>query len=112
MATFYLLPPRECLEHAVEQFVNRVLPGVPVPATIWTTLVEQLVGVPSAESTQFVIHREELPGVGSLVQDLVEGYGAEQGDRIVEVGFAKSGQLPEVHEWVMPRIVSESPAVR
>ena len=112
MATFYLLPPRECLEHAVGQFVNRILPGVPVPESLWACLVEHLVGLPNSQPMQFVIHREDLPGLGSLDRDLVEGFGAEAGDRIVEVGLATSGQNPTVREWVMPVTVSKSLSVR
>lgn len=112
MATFYLLPPRECLEHAVGQFVNRILPGVPVPESLWACLVEHLVGLPNSHSARYVIHREDLPGLGSLDRDLVEGFGAEAGDRIVEVGLATHGQNPTVQEWVMPVAVSESLSVR
>ena len=112
MATYYLLPPRECLEHAVGQFVNRILPGVPIPESLWACLVEHLVGLPSAHSARYVIHREDLPGMGSLDRDLVEGFGAEAGDRVVEVGLATHGQNPIVREWVMPVAVSESPFVR
>jgi hypothetical protein len=85
MSHFYILPPREIVEHHLSQFTQRWLPGVPCPPDVWQKLVIALVGIPCETSEAFVIHREDLPQVGDTIQDLVECYGAEGGDWVHEV---------------------------
>ena len=108
MATFYLLPPRECLEQAVAEFVNRIIPGLPVPPSACEALLTSLV---SDEQSVYFVHREDLPGVDSLAE-LCVGFGAEPGDRVIEIGLA-SGQRPAaVRHTTIPRTVSVNPSAR
>ncbi len=104
MSTFYVLPPRECLEQAVADFLGRILPGLTVPETLAEELLARM-----AESTPdlFLLHREDLPG-GPLVGDLVESFGAEPGDRVVEVPLAIGNRPTAVRSWVVPTAVPES----
>ena len=44
MATFYLLPPRSCLEQAVSDLFGKLLPGLPLPADVWDALASHLGG--------------------------------------------------------------------
>jgi hypothetical protein len=108
MATFYLLPPRECLEQAAAEFVARVLPGVPAPAALWEDLLALL--TPRQPET-FFIHREDLPG-GDPVDDLAAGFGAEPGDTVVEVGLATGTASARVRRLVVPGAVPEPRAGR
>ncbi|MGL6076493.1 MAG: hypothetical protein ACRC8S_20250 [Fimbriiglobus sp.] len=101
MSTFLILPAREVMEHHLAAFVSGWLPGVPLPMDLWQTLVNEAVGLPGEHSTHFVIHRGELPGLGSVVEDLIAGYGAEPGDEILEVtanGLRRSA-VPDSVAW-------------
>jgi len=42
MATFFLLPPRACLEQAVGELFGKLLPGLLLPADAWDTLAAHL----------------------------------------------------------------------
>ena len=84
------LPAGESLEHfeqALSQFLNDWLPGVQVGPDAARTLLEAVVGEPNDDSAAFVIHREHLPGSGDLNADLVEGFGADDGDEAVEISW-------------------------
>ena len=105
MSTFYVLPPRECMEQAASEFVARVLPGVPAPATLW----EDLVGLLVAGSPEtFFVHREDLSGGEDVSDDLVAGFGAESGDVVAEVGLATGSAAARVRRWTVPAAVSDS----
>lgn len=112
MATFLVLPPRELLEHAVTEFANRLLPGLPKPLGLSDVLLAHVVGsLPSGERA-YVIYREELPDAGDTVDVLVEAFGAEPGDRVMEIGPPRNLSAASVKESFVPRIVSALPAAR
>lgn len=85
MAVFYVLPPKEHFEHAVAEFLKPWLPGCPVGPEAARALLAAVVGEPADDSSAFVVHREELPGLGDAVDDLVIGFGAECGDEAIEI---------------------------
>ena len=93
MSTFYVLPPREAVEHRLAALTEALLPGLPSGPQAWASLVTAL----TAGRDAYVVHREELPGVGDTLTDLIEGYGAEPGDRVVEVsgGSPRSYAIPQ-----------------
>ncbi len=101
MATFYVLPPRECLEQAVAAFLDRLAPGLPAPATACDDL---LAGLAAAHPGTYLLHREDLPG-GDPAADLIDGFGAEPGDEVVEVGLSVGGRVPPVRRWAVPGAV-------
>jgi|SRR5687767_12346747 len=103
MSTFYVLPPRECLEQNASEFVARVLPGVPAPTTLWEDLLGHLV---AGSPDTFFIHREDLPAEGDVADDLTVGFGAEPGDTVVEVGLASGSGPARVRRWTVPVAVS------
>ena len=80
MATFYLLPPRACLEEAVAALLGKLLPGLPTPADAWDRLAERVAG-PGV----YLVTRDDLPDDLAPSVALVEAFGAEPGDRVVEV---------------------------
>lgn len=100
MATFYVLPPRESLDRAVGDLFAKLLPGLPLPVDAWGALTEHLARVSGWPDDVFLVPRDELPE-GDLGAALEEGYGADAGDRVVEVGFARP---PRTHAG--PRGVS------
>lgn len=80
MATFYLLPPRACLADAVAALLGKLLPGLPVPADAWDRLAERATG-----PDVYLVPRDDLPDDVPPAVGLVEAFGAEAGDRVVEV---------------------------
>lgn len=107
MATFYVLPPRECLEQAVADFSRRILPGVPLPETLWEQF---LAAVAAVQPNAFFVHREDLSGSGDTLADLADGFGAEPGDQVVEIALAVGTAPARVRRSAVP--VSEPAAGR
>lgn len=106
MATFYLLPPRTCLEDAVHGLFGKLLPGLPMPADAWESLTQYLAGIANWPDDVFLVPRDDLPE-GDPGAALAEGYGAEPGDRIVEVSLTRPSRV-----WMVPGGVSGAAAAR
>ena len=98
MATFYVLSPRECLEHALTDFLARILPGRPAPP--WDDFLALVATRPDV----FILHREDLPGDGDIHTDLASCFGAEPGDVVLEIGLATATTEPRVRRSVVPPI--------
>jgi hypothetical protein len=112
VATFLVLPPRELLEHAVTEFANRILPGLPKPLGLSDVLLAQVIaGLPRNEQA-FVVYREELPEGENTAMVLQEAFGAEPGDRIVEIGAPRNLTPSSLKESFVPGQVSTVPSVR
>jgi hypothetical protein len=94
MATFYLLPPRACLEQAVGELFGKLLPGLALPVDAWDELAQQLASM-AGWSDVFLVPRDELPE-GDPSEALAEGYGAEPGDRVVEVSAVRPPRVYSV----------------
>ncbi|MFM8275038.1 MAG: hypothetical protein ACKODX_22280 [Gemmata sp.] len=95
MATFYLLPPRECLDRAVTDLCAKLLPGLPLPADAWGAFAEHLAAAGGWAGNVFLVPRDELPD-GAPGGALADCYGAEPGDRVVEVSLARPSR-----EWAV-----------
>src|SRR5438874_13091171 len=44
MATYVVLPPRELLEHAIQEFLETLFPTLPVPAGLWERVLDEVAG--------------------------------------------------------------------
>lgn len=106
MATFYLLPPRDCLERAVGDLLGKLLPGLPLPAEAWDAVAQHLASIADWPADVFLVPRDELPE-GDAAAALAEGYGAEPGDRVVEVSLARPARA-----WAIPTDVPSTAAAR
>jgi len=89
MATFYLLPPRACLDDALAAFLGKLVPGLPAPA--WDRLADQFV-----QPGVYLVARDELPDGEPVAEALAAGFGAEPGDRVVEVALGGTARA-----WVV-----------
>jgi len=89
MATFYVLPPRACLDDAVAAFLGKLLPGLPAPD--WDQLSERVV-----RPDVYLVPRDELPEGEDVSAALAAGFGAEAGDRVVEVALGRAART-----WVL-----------
>jgi hypothetical protein len=105
MATFYLLPPRACLEQAVGELFGKLLPGLPLPADAWDVFVHHL-AASAGWNDVFLVPRDELPE-GDPSEALADACGAEPGDRVVDVSPARPARV-----WTMPAGVSSAAAAR
>ncbi len=105
MATFYLLPPRSCLDDAVSELFTRLLPGLPLPVDTWSVLVDHLAQVANWPRDSYWIPRDELPE-GDVYEALVEGYGAEPGDQLIEVHLARPPRTAIVPNYPVPSSVA------
>ncbi len=112
MSTFLVLPPRELLEHAVTEFADRLLPGLPKPLGLADVLLAHVVaGLPRHEQA-FVIYREELPDGADTGSVLQKAFGAEPGDRVLEIGPPRNLAPASVKETFIAGTVSALPAAR
>lgn len=100
MATFYLLPPRACLERAVADLFGKLLPGLPLPAEAWDELTRALATAGAWPDDVFLVPKDELPE-GDATAALAECCGAEAGDRVVSVSLTQPARA-----WEVPSDVS------
>jgi hypothetical protein len=85
MATFYLLPPRPLVNQRFKEFAARLLPGLtPAGNVDLVALLQELIG---NGSDTYLVHPEDLPSDEDPVRALVDGFGAEPGDIILEIRF-------------------------
>ena len=85
MSTFYVLPPRPLLGDAVAAVLHAYLPGLDWDATARTRLADAVGEIALSETDVYVVFREDLPPGERVSQALIDGYGAEEGDEVVEV---------------------------
>ena len=88
MATFYLLPPRTCLEQALGEVLARLLPGLPLPVESWDAITDRLGSAANWPDDVFLVPRDDLPEGEPVSDALAAAFGAEPGDRVVEVSLA------------------------
>jgi hypothetical protein len=85
MATFYLLPGRAALGDQVADALGAFVPGVDWTTAARQRLAELLVQTLELRDEVFLVFRDELPRGAGAESALVDGYGAEPGDEVVEV---------------------------
>jgi hypothetical protein len=99
MATFYLLPPRSVLESAFGEILTRLLPGLPLPMESWESIIDRIGSAAGWPDDVFLIPRDDLPHGASVGETLAAAFGAEPGDRVVEVSLARTPAIPR--QWVL-----------
>ena len=82
MATFYVLPPRPILGERFADFLRLVFPGLEWDAA---DLGDLLCAAAAGRAGVFVVHREDLPPGEPVARALVDAFGAEPGDEVIEV---------------------------
>lgn len=82
MSTFYLLPPRSVVAAHFADFLQSMMPG-----TDWseTDLADAMEALLADHFDVYVAWREDLPAGGDVQSTLMELYGAEDGDEVIEV---------------------------
>ena len=111
MATFYLLPPRSCLEEALGEVLARLLPGLPLPADAWDAVTDRVGSAAGWPADVFLVPRDDLPEGEPVAGALAAAFGAEPGDRVVEVSLARGPAAARA--WVLaPADVPSSATAR
>lgn len=93
MSLFYVLPPRPLLGDRLAQYLGSWLPGLDWDAQTRANLCEAVRAAATCRPDVFVIFREELPDGVATSEALRDGYGAEEGDEVIEVRPVAPGEV-------------------
>lgn len=105
MATFYVLPPRSVLDNILGGFFAKLLPGMPLPADTWDALADWLASAAGWPADVCLVPADDLPADQPVEAALAAAFGAEPGDRVVEVrlnGTARDRAIPGGVSALMP----------
>lgn len=100
MSTFYVLPPRRFLGDHLAAFLASWLPGLEWSETARRVLAEQATAA-AAHVDVFILHREDLPDGADIMSALMDGFGAQAGDEVVEVRAGDGPGGLAVRRWRM-----------
>jgi hypothetical protein len=101
MSVFYVLPPRPLLAEHVAAYLRGFFPGLDWSPATRLNLTEALAAAGTCHPDVYVVFREELPEGESTRQALVDGFGAEEGDEVVEVrAGGRPGELTS-RRWLI-----------
>ena len=85
MATFYVLPPRSQLEESLTGLLGKLLPGLPLPVDAWDAVTDRLAEIAAWPHDVFLVPRDDLAPGETAAESLTMHFGAEPGDRVIEV---------------------------
>ena len=85
MSTFYVLPPRPLFGDRLSTFLQTLLPGLDWDMAGRAGLAEAIADVATHETDAFLVFRDDLPVGEPIASALVHGFGAEEGDEVIEV---------------------------
>ncbi len=99
MATFYVLPSRPQLGQRFAELLAGLFPGTAWPREDWQDLAEALGAAAMSQPDVYVVFAEDLPGEQSLELGLMERFGAEPGDDVVEIRPGRNLAEIAVERW-------------
>jgi hypothetical protein len=99
--TFFLLPPRPLVGDHLMQLVGSWLPGLDWRADTGAILADLIGATAEEQGRACVLFREDLPDDLSVESALRDGFGAEPGDRVVEVRFTLRMGEANVRTWAI-----------
>jgi hypothetical protein len=100
MSVFYLLPPRPLLGDRLAEWLHRLFPGLDWDGGARSGLVERLAEAAAEGRTDvWIVYRDDLPGGEPPARALVDGFGAEPGDEVVEVRPDGRGDGLTARRW-------------
>jgi len=102
MSTFYLLPPRAAVGDRLADSLGALVPGLGLDAAGRSRLAEVVLEALQGRPDVFLVTRDDLPAGEAPERALIDGYGAEAGDEVVEVRpAARPGELAS-RRWRIP----------
>jgi hypothetical protein len=89
VSVFYLLPPRPLLGDCFADFLHAFFPGLTWDRAARARLAD-LLGAAVLDACPspvdvYLVHRDDLPAGEAPGRALADGFGAEEGDEVVEV---------------------------
>lgn len=85
MSIYYVLPPRPLLGQHFANYLRTVFPGLEWNLKAQNDLTSALEDSINDHPDTFVVFREDLPAEQSTFDGLVDAFGAELGDEVIEV---------------------------
>jgi hypothetical protein len=85
MSRFYLLPPRPELGERFATFLRLFFPGLDWDANMRLNLAEALGEVAGCQEGVIIVFRDDLPVGETVSRALVDGFGAQPGDEVIEI---------------------------
>jgi hypothetical protein len=85
MADFILLPPRPVIGEEIARLIRPYLAGVRLTAADCIRFLESV--VEASRGRAFLVHREDLSEGEDVVTAIRDGFGADTGDRIIQVSI-------------------------
>jgi hypothetical protein len=99
MSTFYVLPPRPLFGDRIAAFLQTFLPGLDWDAAARVGLADAVAEAAVSETDAFLVFGDDLPAGGRVAQALIDGYGAEDDDEVVEVRIGGRAGEPAATRW-------------
>jgi hypothetical protein len=99
LSVFYLLPPPSELGDRLAHFLQAVFPGLDWDYAARESLTEVLTAAAGRHADVYVVFRDDLPEGEDPARALIDGFGAEPGDEVVEVGGAAAADGPGPRRW-------------
>jgi hypothetical protein len=99
MATFYVLPSRPQLGQRFAELLGGLFPSTAWPREDWLDLAEALGAAATSQPDVFVVFAEDLPADRELGPSLIERFGAEAGDDVVEIRLGRNLADVAVERW-------------
>lgn len=103
MAVFYVLPPRAMVAERAGLEWSRMFPGLDVNEAV-AAMLPYITDTLEERADVHVIFREDLVGEQDTMMELIDGFGAESGDQLVEVRWPEVTAVPSVRVWRIPEI--------
>jgi hypothetical protein len=94
MSRFYLLPPRPELGARFAAFLQLFFPGLDWDSDMRVNLADGLGEAAGCHEGVIVVYRDDLPVGEPVLRALVDGFGAEPGDEVIEI--RPTGRGPEI----------------
>jgi hypothetical protein len=82
MATFYLLPARADLSRQWVKYLRQWFPGLSETGPEFADLIAEVV---APRPDMHVVFADDLPDDGAVWETLEDGFGADPGDRVIDV---------------------------
>jgi hypothetical protein len=83
------------------RFLHALFPGLEWESTTWSALAESLSEATLHHPDVYVIYGEELPEGQDVVETLVDGFGAEAGDEVIEVQPGLRSEELTARRWTV-----------
>jgi hypothetical protein len=99
MATFYILPPRPTFGDHISAFLQTVLPGLEWDVMARVELADAVAEATVSETAALIVFRDDLPAGERVALALIDGFGAEPDDEVVEVRIGGRSGETAAQRW-------------